>query len=197
MRFRSRAPWLLACAGLIVTPACAPEAPRAACEGVELLVAASDHSSSVVCGAPGCTRGPDTTGVDLGEDPKAGRVDETSFFDLAPYDVDGSPQAHAAIVAGPEAKVNPTAPVTFDPETGELLASMDAPALGPTPGYDLQGLAFRGDTLYVGDRRPDAGGYAVHVLAREGSGCALRETGRSTLLPQQPVAPRAALARGS
>ncbi|MBX3211954.1 MAG: hypothetical protein KF850_07975 [Labilithrix sp.] len=97
----------------------------------------------------------------------------------------------AAIVAGPQPTVNPTAVVTFDPDTGEVLSTFQAPVLGPTPGYDLQGLAWRGDDLYVGDRRPGASGYAVHVFTRAGR-CALTSAGRSLELPQSPVALRAA-----
>jgi hypothetical protein len=97
----------------------------------------------------------------------------------------------AAIVAGPQKDVNPTSLVTFDPETGRVITPLRAPALGPTPGYDLQGLAWRGRTLYVGDRRRSGAGYAVHVLEDNGS-CALTDTGRTIDLPQRPVALRAA-----
>lgn len=97
----------------------------------------------------------------------------------------------AAIVAGPEVDVNPTWLVTFDPVTGRLFSSKESPALGPTPGYDLQGLAWRGDQLYVGDRRRGGGGFPVHVLARK-EGCTLVETGRTIELPQRPVALRPA-----
>lgn len=94
----------------------------------------------------------------------------------------------AAIVAGPEATVNPTSLVTFDPAEGRP----SGPVLGPTPGYDLQGLAWRGNTLYVGDRREQRGRYVVHVLEREGASCALRDTGRVIELEQRPVALRPA-----
>jgi hypothetical protein len=97
----------------------------------------------------------------------------------------------AAIVAGPEQGVNPTSLVTFDPSTGRVISTHAAPVLGPTPGYDLQGLAWRGRTLYVGDRRRAGSGYAVHVLEDRG-GCALAETGRTLELPTEPVALRAA-----
>ncbi len=93
----------------------------------------------------------------------------------------------AAIVAGPQKDVNPTTLVSFDPTTGRITA---AAVLGPTPGYDLQGLAWRDGTLYVGDRRADAGGYRVHVFDR-GDGCILHES-RSFDLPQRPVALRPA-----
>ncbi|HVH47928.1 MAG TPA: hypothetical protein VM925_36590 [Labilithrix sp.] len=97
----------------------------------------------------------------------------------------------AAIVAGPESGVNPTSLVTFDPDTGRIIASVAAPLLGPTPGYDLYGLTWRGDTLYVGDRRRGANGYPIHVFQRS-EGCALTATGRTIDLPQPPVALRPA-----
>lgn len=365
----------------IVAAACAssePEAaPAAACESVELLVAASDYSSSVVCGAPRCELGPRTSGIDLGKDPQltmsGGRAfflarDNELVFELDPacgtatarysvheagatraanphdvavapdgtlwvvlynrpeilvlrggeivakiplgsYDADGNPQADAirivdvggvpkafvtlerlddadllrskqpsqmlridvatraveaavelagrnpfnpmheidgalylaepgnfdaadealagierfdtrtgatrllvperelggsvsdiavapgcgvAIVAGPIPNVNPTSLVTFDPATGKVLSAASAPILGPTPGYDLQGLAWRGDSLYVGDRRARAKGYEVHVFEREPGTCTLRPASRTIELPQRPVALRAA-----
>lgn len=92
----------------------------------------------------------------------------------------------AAIVAGPEKDVNPTSVVTFDPRLGKP----SAPVLGPTAGFDLQGLAWRGSTLYVGDRRRQGDGYVVHVLEREGASCMVRDTGRTIALPQRPVALR-------
>jgi hypothetical protein len=97
----------------------------------------------------------------------------------------------AAIVADPQKDINPTSVVTFDPTSGQVLASRANPVLGPTPGYDLQGLAWRGKLLYVGDRRRGANGYAVHVLERK-DGCTLVDTGRTIDLPQRPVALRAA-----
>lgn len=98
-----------------------------------------------------------------------------------------------AIVAGAQHGVNPTSLVTFDPVTGKVLTTAQAPVLGPTPGYDLQGLAWRGDTLFVGDRRPGATGYRVHAFDREPGTCALRAVpAREFDLPQRPVALRAA-----
>ncbi len=97
----------------------------------------------------------------------------------------------AAIVAGPEMDVNPTWLVTFEPETGRILSSKEAPLLGPTPGYDLQGLAWSGDTLYVGDRRRGASGFPVHVFART-DGCVLVDAGRKLDLPYSPIALRPA-----
>lgn len=95
-----------------------------------------------------------------------------------------------AIVAGPASGVNPTSVVTFDPVTGRIFASLAAPLFGPTAGYDLQGLAWRGDTLYVGDRRRAADGtWTVHVFDRT-TGCTLTPSTRTIPLPQRPVALR-------
>lgn len=363
--------------------ACGSDSPAAVavdCDGVELLVAASDYSESLVCGAPQCERGPATVGVELGKDPqlatsggrafflardndriyeldptcgtatakysievegargltnphdvaaaadgslfvtlfnipriaimKGGKVDST--IDLSSFDDDGNPQADAirivdvggvakafvtlerlddndrqkplsskqpsamlridvatrkveasielagrnpfntmaeqggllflaepgnfdsdsddlagierfdtatsttrllvrerdlggsvseiavtdgcgvAIVAGPAQNVNPTSLVTFDPATGKVLTSTRAPVLGPTPGYDLQGLAWRGASLFVGDRRRGADGYPVHVFDREPGTCILRASNRDITIPVRPVALRPA-----
>lgn len=94
----------------------------------------------------------------------------------------------AAIVAGPAENVNPTTLVLFDATTGAVLSR----PFGPTPGYDLQGLAWRGRALYVGDRRAGGGGYPVHVFERAAEGCALANTGRTIDVPLAPVALRSA-----
>jgi hypothetical protein len=101
---------------------------------------------------------------------------------VAEVSVDG--ECGAAIVAGPEKAVNPTSVITFHARDGKPSAAV----LGPTPGYDLQGLAWRGNTLYVGDRRE----LSVHVFERDGASCALRDTGRTIPLPKRPVALRPA-----
>jgi hypothetical protein len=97
----------------------------------------------------------------------------------------------AAIVAGPQKDVNPTSLVTFDPVTGKVLRSASGPVLGPTDGYDLQGLAWRGRHLYVGDRRRGASGYTIHVFEADDA-CGLNPTGRTIDLPHPPVALRPA-----
>lgn len=97
-----------------------------------------------------------------------------------------------AIVMGPVPNVHPTTLVSFDPTTGRILAPISAPVLGPTGGYDLQGLAWRGSTLYVGDRRPGPRGFTVHVFERA-DGCTLTKSARTIDLPERPVALRAAL----
>ncbi len=99
----------------------------------------------------------------------------------------------AAIVGGPQKDVNPTSLVTFDPTSGKVLTSAQAAVLGPTPRYDLQGLAWRGTSLYVGDRRRGPNGYPVHVFDREPGTCILHEvSSRAFDLPQRPVALRPA-----
>ena len=97
-----------------------------------------------------------------------------------------------AIVAGTKPNENPTSLVTFDPTTGRVLSTAAAPVLGPTPGYDLQGLAWRNGSLYVGDRRSAGTGYQVHVFDREPGTCILHQATRTVDLPQRPVALRAA-----
>ena len=93
-----------------------------------------------------------------------------------------------AVVAGPEPNLNPTSVVAFDPDDGAVRQTV----LGPTPGYDLQGLAWRGATLYVGDRRRGPGGYPIHVFERTDDRCGLRPVDRDLALPAPPVALRAA-----
>ena len=97
----------------------------------------------------------------------------------------------AAIIAGKQESVNPTSLVTFDPETGKVLTTASAPVLA-TPGYDLQALAWKGNTLYVGDRRKGGIGFQVHAFDRDPGTCILHPTGRDITLPQRPVAIRAA-----
>lgn len=95
-----------------------------------------------------------------------------------------------AIVAGKQKNVNPTSVVTFDPVSGRVLSAASAPLLA-SAGFELSGLAWRHDTLYVGDRRAASVGYDVHVFSRDPGTCNLHETGRTIKLPQRPVALRA------
>ena len=93
----------------------------------------------------------------------------------------------AAIVFGPEPTVNPTSLVTFRlADSLDAVSAVLARGVLTTPGYDLQGLAWQGDTLYVGDRRPLGAGYAVHTYQRDAS-CTLH-VGADIVVPQQPVA---------
>jgi hypothetical protein len=98
----------------------------------------------------------------------------------------------AAIVAGPSPKVNPTALVTFDPNTGAVLTTFTNPAFGPTPGFDLQALLWKKGKLYVGDRRRASNGtYQVHEFSVNGA-CVLTPTGRNFDIGQPPVGLQAA-----
>ena len=96
-----------------------------------------------------------------------------------------------AIVADATAK-NVTSLVTFDVATGAALARASAAVLGPTDGFDLQGLAWKGDVLMVGDRRRVDRGYAVHAFDRTGA-CDLHMRPDAVFLQQKPVALRAIL----
>lgn len=95
-----------------------------------------------------------------------------------------------AIVAD-DTTENATSLVSFDPATGAMVASLAAPLLR-SDGYDIQGLAWRGDTLYVGDRRAIAGGYPIHVFDRAPGTCTLTPSERRITISQPPVALRAA-----
>jgi hypothetical protein len=86
---------LLAASGVIGACGSSDAAPagNGSCADVQLVVAASDHVSSTVCGAPTCESGPTTTGVNLGVDPilsmSGGRTflmarDFDSIFELDP-----------------------------------------------------------------------------------------------------------------
>lgn len=59
----------------------AAPSPAQSCEGVELVVAASNREgSSVVCGAPVCEANDRTTGADLGTDPALAKSNGRAFF---------------------------------------------------------------------------------------------------------------------
>jgi hypothetical protein len=157
----------------------------------------AEHAGGLFLAVPG--------NFDVADEPLAGieRFDtatSTTRLLVSEHDLGGSVSEIAvtdgcgvAIVAGPKPTVNPTSLVTFDPVSGKVLSGPASPVLGPTPGYDLQALAWRGDSLYVGDGRPGSGGFPVHVFEREPGTCNLHEiTGRSFELPQRPVALRPA-----
>lgn len=96
----------------------------------------------------------------------------------------------AAIVFGGGA-TNPTSLLTFSaPRDRQELDAGQARVLArdvmQTDGYDLQGLAWQGDALYVGDRRALAAGYAVHRFKVDAQ-CTLSADGALTV-PQKPVA---------
>jgi hypothetical protein len=157
----------------------------------------AEHEGALFLAEPG--------NFDAADEPLAGieRFDtatSTTRFLVTEQDLGGSVAEVAvtdgcgvAIVGGPQRNVNPTSLVTFDPTTGKVLTTAQAPVLGPTPGYDLQGLAWRGTSLFVGDRRRGAGGYPIHVFEREPGTCILHEVAaRAFDLPQRPVALRPA-----
>lgn len=96
--------------------------------------------------------------------------------------VDG--ECGAAIVADPVPNVNRTSLVSFSTRTGRVNRPA---AIGPTDGYDLQGLAFRSGTLFVGDRRRARDGYPIHSL-RVGASCELVAEPPRSFVPQKPVA---------
>ena len=92
----------------------------------------------------------------------------------------------AAIVADPTHDVNATSLVTFDADHGTPYATASNAILS-TAGFDLSGLAWRGTTLLVGDRRAAAGGkYAIHVFDRSDA-CTLTERADSIFVAQKPV----------
>lgn len=92
----------------------------------------------------------------------------------------------AAIVADSIVNVNSTSLVTFDADRGTALTTTSNSILS-TGGFDLSGLAWRGDTLFVGDRRAGAGGkYPIHVFDRSGA-CTLTERADSIFVTQKPV----------
>jgi hypothetical protein len=157
----------------------------------------AEHAGGLFLAVPG--------NFDVADEPLAGieRFDtatSTTRLLVSEHDLGGSVAEIAvtdgcgvAIVAGPKPTVNPTSVVTFDPVSGKVLSGPASPVLGPTPGYDLQALTWRGDSLYVGDRRRGSGGYPVHVFEREPGTCTLHEvTSRSFEIPQRPVALRPA-----
>src|SRR4051812_43570160 len=66
---------------VVAGAACSTESePVSSCDGVELLVAASDYGASVVCGAPGCVKNSKTSGTDLGIDPTLASSNGRAFF---------------------------------------------------------------------------------------------------------------------
>lgn len=157
----------------------------------------AEHAGGLFLAVPG--------NFDVADEPAAGieRFDtatSTTRLLVSEHDLGGSVAEIAvtdgcgvAIVAGPKPTINPTSLVTFDPVSGKVLSGPAAPVLGPTPGYDLQALTWRGDSLYVGDHRPGSGGYPVHVFERAPGTCTLHEVpSRSFEIPQRPVALRPA-----
>src|ERR1019366_7390721 len=89
-----------------------------------------------------------------------------------------------AIVAD-ASSVNATSLALFDPTHGGAVL---APASGSplaTAGFDLEGLAWSGGALLVGDRRRASSGYPVHVF--DGA-CTPVERADTVFLPLPPIA---------
>jgi len=88
-----------------------------------------------------------------------------------------------AIVAD-ASSVNATSLALFDPGSGDVLAPASASLLA-TDGFYLEGLAWSGGALLVGDRRRASSGYPVHVF--DGA-CAPVERADTVFLPLPPIA---------
>ena len=89
--------------------------------------------------------------------------------------------------------VNATSLVTFDPTTGAVIASAaHSPyaTTGPSGGFYLQGTAWLGGNLYVGDRRRASNGYPLHGF-RANAACDLTLQPDAVFLPLPPVEVRA------
>jgi hypothetical protein len=97
-----------------------------------------------------------------------------------------SEKCGAAIVADPTTNVNRTSVVIFDPQSGQAIAKN---VFGPTEGFDLSSLAWRGNLLLIADRRRAADGYPIHVLEATDA-CALTPRPDKIFVSQKPVAVR-------
>jgi hypothetical protein len=94
----------------------------------------------------------------------------------------------AAIVADATA-ANATSLAYFDASTLAVLAPASRSPLA-TPGFDLQGLAWVGGALLVGDRRRSSAGFPVHVF--DMPSCTAASRPDSVFVPLPPVALRPA-----
>jgi hypothetical protein len=97
-----------------------------------------------------------------------------------------SKKCGAAIVADPTPNVNRTSVVVFDAASGQVLAKN---VFGPTDGFDLSTLAWRGNLLLVGDRRRAPAGFPIHVFEATDA-CALTLRPDTIFVSQKPVAVR-------
>jgi streptogramin lyase len=88
-----------------------------------------------------------------------------------------------AIVAD-ATSVNATSLAMFDSTSGNVLAPTSASPLA-TGGFDLEGLAWSGGAMLVGDRRRVSSGYPVHVF--DGA-CAPVQRADTVFLPLPPIA---------
>lgn len=92
----------------------------------------------------------------------------------------------AAIVADPTTNVNRTSVVVFDARSGQTIAKN---VFGPTEGFDLSSLTWRGNLLLVGDRRRAARGFPIHVFEATDA-CALTLRADTIFVSQKPLAVR-------
>lgn len=97
----------------------------------------------------------------------------------------------AAIVADAIPEKNNTALAFFNASTGQVTISYNASPLR-TDGFNLRGLAFRGNTLFAGDRTRSASGYPIHEIEIDAA-CAPTMKPDSLFVPQMPVSVRNAL----
>jgi len=88
----------------------------------------------------------------------------------------------AAIVAD-ATSVNATSLALFDPASGAVVAPASSSPLS-TPGFDLEGLAWSGGAMLVGDRTRASSGYPVHAF--DGA-CTPVERPDAIFLPLPPV----------
>lgn len=91
----------------------------------------------------------------------------------------------AVVIVADSSPANATSIVTFDPATGAVLATAAHSPLA-TDGFDLEGLAWKGPALLVGDRRRLAAGYPVHAFDANDR-CELRERAPVTLFLPLPA----------
>jgi hypothetical protein len=92
-----------------------------------------------------------------------------------------------AIVADPTTNVNATSLVAFDATSGAVAVPASASPLA-TPGFDLEGLAWVGGALAVGDRRRAGSGYPVHAF--DAAACTFTARPDAVFLPLPPVGVR-------
>jgi hypothetical protein len=102
-------------------------------------------------------------------------------------EVSVSASCAVAIVADPTS-ANATSLALLDPASGQVLAPASASPFATTGtggGFFLEGLAWSGGAMLVGDRRRVASGYPVHVF--DGA-CAPVERADAVFLPLPPIA---------
>jgi hypothetical protein len=90
----------------------------------------------------------------------------------------------AVAIVADATSVNATSLALFDPTSGQVLAPASASPLA-TGGFDLEGLAWSGGAMLVGDRRRVSSGYPVHVF--DGA-CTPVERADTVFLPLPPIA---------